>query len=83
MPFIVEIEKVRTLWNLFFLRKNGKALRICTNSSILYPSIYPNRLSLSCLICMKPVITEANPAAIICSKLTIETLEQGVKYVRS
>ena len=87
VPFIVEIEKVRTLWNLFFLRKNGKALRICTNSSILYPSIYPNRLSLSCLICMKPVITEANPAGNylfkvnnrntrtrcqICSKLTIK-----------
>ena len=24
-----------------------------------------------------------NPAAIACSKLTIETLEQGVKYVQS
>ena len=46
-------------------------------SSLLYVTTLPS------LVAIGIVVVEMTQPAITCSKLTIETLEQGVKYIRS
>ena len=52
---------------------------LCSLNKVFYKSILSTH---SYLVCFRTA-KDATQPAITCSKLTIETLEQGVKYVQS
>ena len=60
---------------MYFLKVFSYIGGACIYWSHKVPEDFPKTLYLQCALCSQPAITY--------SKLTIETLEQGVKYVQS
>ena len=67
----------QSLFSLYIENNSLNIMELCTSSIIHKYQKY------KLLIFTKSVSYDLSQPAIACSKLTIETLEQGVKYVQS